>query len=428
MTTDALPRDALPRDALPTDAPNPNALITDALITEAPGDLLDAIAGIDRTMATLCAMKARMVDAARDWIRVTEASRTTTRGPSADAEMARQLLVSELAALLRIPGSSAARLVAESRTLVADLPATLEALAAGDISYRHAGVVIDNAESLPDDAREGYEVAVLPAARRLNPSRFADHARRARERAHPESLHARRLTAMQRRDARLDPARDAMACLSLYGPAEKLVAIDDRLDRLAAALRSPDDPRTFAQLRADVLCDLALRGEVAGVIPSGIRPQVLVTVPALTLLGLDDEPASLEGYGPIPDDVARQLAAEAPSFVRLLTHPETGAVLSVGRDRYTIPADMRLFLRTRDETCRGVGCGRRAATSDVDHGAEWAQGGTTSVDNLAHLCRGDHTRKTRLRWRLKHLAGGTLEWTTPFGRVYRTEPSTVIRT
>jgi hypothetical protein len=193
-------------------------------------------------------------------------------------------------------------------------------------------------------------------------------------------------------------------------------------------MRSPDEPRTFAQLKADAFCELMLTGAAPGTAHAGIRPQVLVTVPVLTLLKLDDEPASLEGYGPIPADVARRLAAEAPSFVRLLTHPETGAVLSVGRDRYAVPADMRLFLRARDETCRGVGCGRRAGSSDIDHGHDWAHGGLTAVDNLAHLCRGDHTRKHRLGWKLRHLPGGTLEWTSPFGRTYRTEPSAVIRT
>jgi hypothetical protein len=403
-------------------------MATDALIDEVPSDLLDTIAAIERTIACLSALRARAIDTAHDWILDTEASRPTSRGPRADAEMARRLLVSELAALLRVPGNSAARLVAESRTLVESLPITLGALSQGDISYGHARVVVDNAEALPEAARGSFETAVLPAARRLNAARFADHARRTREREHPESLSSRRRTALERRSVAVEPARDGMAWLSIYGSAEKVLAMDDRLDRLTAALRSPDDPRTFAQLRADTFCDLVLRGEVSGVLPKGIRPQVLITVPALTLLGTDDEPASLEGYGPIPIDVAREVAAEAPSFVRLLTHPETGTVLSVGRDRYAIPADMRLFLRARDETCRGVGCGHRAGTSDVDHGHEWAGGGTTSVDHLAHLCRGDHMRKTRLRWQVTHLPGGTLEWTTPFGRTYRTEPSAVIRT
>jgi hypothetical protein len=288
--------------------------------------------------------------------------------------------------------------------------------------------VIDNAASLPDKARSEYEQAVLADARRLNPPRFRDRARRIREKHHPESLVVRRAAQAERRSVVVEPARDAMAYQTQYGPAEQVIAIDDRLDRIAASKRSPEDPRTFAQLKADAFCELMLDGVVPGSGHAGIRPQVLVAVPALTLLKLGDEPATLEGYGPIPADVARQLAAEAPSFVRLLTHPETGAVLSVGRDRYTVPADMRMFLRLRDETCRGVGCGRRAATSDVDHGREWADGGATAVDNLAHLCRGDHTRKTSLGWKVIHLPGGILEWTTPFGRRYRTEPSAVIRT
>jgi hypothetical protein len=218
-----------------------------------------------------------------------------------------------------------------------------------------------------------------------------------------------------------------MAWLTVYGPAEVLLAIDDRLDRLAASMRDPADDRTFAQLRSDAFCELLARGEVDG-LQKGIRPQVLVTVPALTLLGLDEEPGSLEGYGPIPAEVARVLAAGAPSFIRLLTHPETGAVLSVGRDRYTVPRDLRTWLRVRDETCRGIGCTRRAATSDIDHGRAWAEGGGTSYDNLAHLCQGDHTRKHRLGWTMTHLPGGTIRWTSPFGRSYLSEPSTVMRT
>lgn len=218
-----------------------------------------------------------------------------------------------------------------------------------------------------------------------------------------------------------------MAWLTAYLPAESAVAIDDRLDQLAASLRDPHDLRTFTQLRADAFCDVMLRGEVDG-IRRGIRANVLVTVPVLTLLGHDDEPAELEGYGPIPADVARALAADSTGFTRLLTHPETGVVLSVGRDRYTVPAGLRLWLRARDETCRMVGCGRRASVSDVDHGHAWADGGTTSGDNLAHLCRGDHTRKHTLGWRMKHLAGGTIRWRSPMGRTYLTEPSTVMRT
>jgi hypothetical protein len=403
-------------------------------VGDEPAELLDAVAGVERSVASLLAIRARMIDQARDWMEASAASSPMSRGPIADRELARQLLVSELAPLLRIPLGSAAHLVSESRSLVADLPATLDALGRGEMSYRHAQVVIENADDLPVAARGEFEQAVLTAARSLNTSRFRERARRIRERLHPESLAVRRASRFERRSVAVDPARDGMAWLTAYLPAETAIGIDDRLDQLAAALRDPADSRTFSQLRADAFCELMVSGEVPaspgahGSLPRGIRARVLVTVPVLTLMGLDDEPASLEGYGPIPADVARLIAAGAPSFMRLLTHPETGVVLSVGRDSYAVPAALRLWLRVRDETCRAVGCGRRAATSDVDHGHDWAKGGETAGDNLAHLCRGDHTRKHRLGWRMEHLPGGFVRWTSPMGRSYLTEPSTVLRT
>jgi hypothetical protein len=402
--------------------------VVDAALDTAQSDLFASISSIDGTLAALMGMRARLIDETHRLVVAGVASGPTARGGEHDRALGRDLVVAELAALLRVPGGTAARLVGESRTLAADLPGTLAALGSGEISYAHAATIIENAESLPDDARAGFEQRVLPRARRLSTSQFRQSARRTRERLHPESITTRRRSAFERREVRLEPARDGMVWLTALLPAELGAGIDDRLDRLAAALRNPDDGRTFGQLRADAFCDVLLRGEVDGVLPAGIRPKVLVTVPALTLMGLDDEPASLEGYGPMPAEVARVLAAKAPGFIRLLTHPETGAVLSVGRDRYAVPAELRTVLRVRDETCRGLGCTRRAATCDVDHGHAWADGGRTDLDNLAHLCRGDHTRKHRLGWTMTHLPGGTIRWTSPFGRTYLSEPSTVIRT
>ncbi|MEB0268080.1 HNH endonuclease, partial [Cryobacterium sp. 10I5] len=75
--------------------------------------------------------------------------------------------------------------------------------------------------------------------------------------------------------------------------------------------------------------------------------QVNVTVPVLTLLGKSAEPGYLAGYGPIDPETARRLAAGAPSFTRLLTHPETGVVLSMGRDTYKVPAALKKWLEVR---------------------------------------------------------------------------------
>jgi hypothetical protein len=53
--------------------------------------------------------------------------------------------------------------------------------------------------------------------------------------------------------------------------------------------------------------------------------QVLVTVPVFSLLGLTDEPAVLDGHGPIPASMARKLVTDgANSFYRVLVDPATG--------------------------------------------------------------------------------------------------------
>ena len=61
----------------------------------------------------------------------------------------------------------------------------------------------------------------------------------------------------------------------------------------------------------------------------GRKATVNVAVPFTTLLGIDDEPGVLHGYGVIHPVVARRIAADA-TWRRLLTDPATGAVRDYG--------------------------------------------------------------------------------------------------
>ena len=220
-----------------------------------------------------------------------------------------------------------------------------------------------------------------------------------------------------------------MAWLSAYLPAVAAQGIVNRLTDMAMKQRSASEQRTLTQLRADLFAELLIDGTLHSGRDSGVRARVLVTVPALTLLGRtlpggSDEPAVLEGYGPIDLETARELAANATSFTRLLTHPETGAVLSVGRTSYAVPADLRAWLRVRDGTCRFPGCSRAARNCEVDHTEDWQFGSRTDHDNLAHLCPSHHHLKHQTGWTVVQLGEGVLEWTSPSGRKYMTEPET----
>ncbi|HET7415475.1 MAG TPA: DUF222 domain-containing protein [Arthrobacter sp.] len=161
----------------------------------------------------------------------------------------------------------------------------------------------------------------------------------------------------------------------------------------------------------------------SGRIPNyaGIKAEVFVVVPVLTLMGLSDEPADLEGYGPVDEDTVRELAVNAPSFKRLLTHPETGALLSYGQDRYGVPKDLQNMVRLRDRRCRGVGCNKAARACELDHSVPYPAGGT-NLTNLRALCKPEHLLKTARMWTDVQHRDGTIDWTSPAGRKYTTTP------
>jgi hypothetical protein len=434
-----------------------------AAMADTFGELVDSIAATDRMLASVSAARAELIDQARQWSEITEAAGDSLASGSpigntlADdsaagnsssrgwdrATVARRVLISELACALRLPERTVEVLVEESRSLLHDLPATLDALRGGKISYRHAKAMVDHASSLPESARGTFEQSALPFAKQLTVAKFDRKARILRERTHPETIDERHAASAVDRTVSIEPARDGMAWLSAYLPATEAHGIYNRITDIALGLRCPDEPRTLAQLRTDVLSSLLIDGvvhdpdgtalatDVAGGAGlgtgAGIRARVLVTVPVLSLLNVSDEAATLEGYGPIDSATARRLAAHAPGFTRLLTHPETGVVLSVGRDRYAVPSDLRTWLRVRDETCRYPGCSRNASHCDLDHTTDWQYGGDTRHDNLAHLCRYHHNLKHHTDWQLAQTGDGNLEWTSPSGHSYATEPATRIR-
>ncbi|MCC3280761.1 HNH endonuclease, partial [Arthrobacter sp. zg-Y40] len=111
----------------------------------------------------------------------------------------------------------------------------------------------------------------------------------------------------------------------------------------------------------------------------------------------------------------------ATRWTGLVQDPDTGEILGVGRRR-KVPAGLARWLRARDGTCRFPGCRVSTAVSEIDHTTDWADGGPTDHGNLAHLCRRHHRFKTLGFWKARQPEPGVMEWTSPTGRVYRTEP------
>ncbi|WP_217617118.1 HNH endonuclease signature motif containing protein [Cellulomonas sp. GbtcB1] len=160
--------------------------------------------------------------------------------------------------------------------------------------------------------------------------------------------------------------------------------------------------------------------------------EVRITIPASTLLGLDDKPAHLDGHGPIDAVQARALAIGGV-WRRVVTDPVTDRVLDVGRERYRPPAALAELVRIRDKTCAAPGCMVPACACELDHTQEFhprpggdpdAPLGGTDADNLGPLCHRHHRLKTDGGFRLRQIEPGLFEWVTPTGHRYLTRPGT----
>ncbi|WP_314193121.1 DUF222 domain-containing protein [uncultured Arthrobacter sp.] len=453
----ALRRAADPGPDQPGDQAGPAQDQADPLRDQA-GACLEGLAEVAGMEARLGAVKVQLAAgfaAAEEAMSPPDASTQdrTARQMSVTAEIAGALTVSE---------GSAARLLSESATLTTDLPLTLAALQAGTVSWQHVRIMCDETDGLDPAAASALEAHFLdpdaPNAARgcfageLAPGRFRAKARYWRERHHLVSIETRHTKSAKDRRLEYVPDRDGMDWLSAYLPADQAAGIWDRTTAAARALQGPAETRTLAQLRVDVAAtwlltaghpvDAAIDGPPpeatpAGTAPAGSAPadstragdvpspraQVLVTVPVFSLLGQTEEPATLDGYGPIPPSMARRLVADgATSFLRVLTDPRDGAPLEIGRTNYRLAKPMRQWLHLRDARCTFPNCNNHSLDNDADHILAWSDGGTTGIANLRQPCPKHHRLKHTTAWRP---VGATREsppgWISPSGRSYPAE-------
>ncbi|WP_458040639.1 MULTISPECIES: DUF222 domain-containing protein [Bacteria] len=352
---------------------------------------------------------------------------------SREAELPMRALAAELGAAARMSDRTVQRRMSDAATLTEKFPATFRAWDEGRVSTGHVAVIMEHGLPITDsDARALFETEALMRAEETTPGRLGSSLARLAESLQPRPLAERHEEARASRGACVRDIGDGMAEFSTIQPAVLAHAMHDRITQQAQAIKNadPTDVRTIDQIRADLVADMMLTTTPNVETGSGfsdgfgglgaIRGIVNVTVPALALAGVTDEPAELVGRCPIDPATARQLAGHATGWDRVLADPITGCVLAV--DRYTPSADMKRFLRARDQHCRFPGCRQPAHRCDRDHTLDYALGGETACCNLACLCKRHHTLKGETAWTVRQLGGGILEWTSPGGHVYIDKP------
>jgi Domain of unknown function (DUF222)/HNH endonuclease len=202
-------------------------------------------------------------------------------------------------------------------------------------------------------------------------------------------------------------------------------ALEAAGDELYAKARVNDpegDPPTLGQRQADaigIIAEAALHHELdpGG---SGERYQVVVHIDG-PVLADPDQPgqSALEDGVHFSAENSRRVACDATRVV--MRHDPDGQVTEVGARTRTIPPALRRVLQHRDRGCRFPGCGLRFTQGH--HIRHWAEGGPTTLSNLALLCGRHHRAVHEDGFQIARLPNGELEFRRPDGRVLPEVPA-----
>jgi hypothetical protein len=356
----------------------------------------------------------------------------------------RSLTAAEIRSALGLTRHAAERRVDLAEHLAVGLPATLAALREGRIDCQRAQTVSDELAVTPQLAaadRAAIEREALARAESgATRPQLRDWIRRAVLAVAPQDAAERHERARRERRVCTMPQPDGMGELWGYLPAETLTMIETVLDGYADTARgrkAAPGERSHDERRADALADIfraILDGRPLATVPGGAwtppplptrkgrRPHLVITIAASTLAGTDNQPATLAGYGPVPAELARRLAAGASTYQTACVDETTGACRWIGKTTPYRPAQWMVDqVVARDPVCRHPGCRRPAAQCEVDH-AERHPDGPTCPCNLMPLCAFHHHLKHDGGWTAERIAtardgipAGTVSWTSRLG-------------
>ena len=319
------------------------------------------------------------------------------------------------------------RYVGWAGVLARELPRTFAQLQDGAITEWRAQIVARETAWLSEIHRRAIDDEVAEHLEGWGDRRVEAEVKKRAYRLDPHGYISRLAGAAQDRTVTLRPAPDTMSYLTSFLPVAQGVAVLAALRRCADSMKSQGDDRSRGQIMADTLVERVTGQATAEAVP--VEVNLVMTDQTLFNAGTaSDEPAHVEGYGPIPAEVARRLLlaadASAEAWIRrLFTSPETGELAALDSKRRIFAGALRQLLIARDQTCRTPWCD--APIRHGDHVTAVAEGGTTEAGNGQGLCEACNYAKEAPGWRARQTrrrAGPTVETVTPTGHRYVSRP------
>jgi hypothetical protein len=333
-------------------------------------------------------------------------------------------IADQLGLACRMSGFAAARRLRVARALWFELPETYRLLVAGEISEYVASLVVTETWHLDPTARHEVDAKITAAGiAQMGPRSAAACARTYAYEADPQGYVQRGRTERKNRRVTLRPAPDTMSLLSGYVPAEQGVACLKALRDQTDAVKATGDPRCRDQIMADTLVE-RVTGQANA---ADVNAELQIVMPLDALLDANDHRAAeLDGYGPLPADLARDLLLTSKGRLwwrRLYAAPVGGPLVGGDPHRRHFEGHLRKLILWRDRQCRDPFCD--APIRHIDHIQRYADSGLTVYPNGRGECeRGNYAREMP-GWKVEQLSSGldgqphTIKITTPTGHAYR---------
>lgn len=390
------------------------ARLSDTAVDAPDGGLIDLIGAAEQAKNALAALQARASVALR---RLREREAADAGRPI--GRVARSV-AGEIALARHESPHRAAQLLGVATMLLREMPLTMRAFRTGQISEYRASLVVRETACLTREDRAAVDFEVAADLPTLSDRQIVAECRRIGYRLDPHSAVNRVASAEADRRVTIRPAPDCMALVSALLPVAQGVALFGALTVAADSARAAGDARCRGQVMADTLVERSTGQASADAVP--VQVQVVITDEGL--LSDSDQPARLDGYGPVPAGIARRLASIATQndqlwIRRLYVKPLTGQLVAMESKSRLFPAGLKDFIKARDEICRTPWCG--TPIRHTDHVIPVRDGGRTTADNGQGLCEQCNQIKEAPGWSgVSRLEGILLR--TPTGHLYTTRP------
>jgi Domain of unknown function (DUF222) len=376
----------------------------------------------------------------------------------------------EVASAFNVTWLSAAGEIDCARTVKRRLPVTFAALGAGKLHPVHVKVIEEVTGILSDQDAAIADAELAGAAQSKTYGELRRAATRLVLKLDPEAVRKRKEQA--RRGATVRSFREESGNAGITGremPSVEVLASMQHVEARARALRDVGVPGTWEELKVRATLDLLQERDSRPAADAGpaVGANITITVPHTAMDGDFGPPGEVAGFGIIDHADTRDLIAAAAGHpatrwcVTVLNPDGTAAAhgcaagtrpwapgpmplrglldfLNIreltpvirgpcqharAEHRYRPSRKLQHLIRARNATCAAPGCGRRAASCDLDHTDPHHHGGRTCECNLAPLCRHHHRCKQAEGWWLEQPEPGVLVWHTPAGRTYTTTPT-----